>query len=142
MSNRKRQYRSTGSSKKRRKRSKNSTSLVIPIVVGLVVVAIIVGAIISIENRRSPAAAGLEGGLGSAASPNPLATRSIPYPDVPRISLQDTQDKLASGKAVLIDVRGKESYDRAHAAGALSIPETEMQARVEELPRDIDLVLY
>lgn len=142
MSKKKRQYRSTAPSKKRRKRSKNSTSLVIPIVVGLVVVAIIVGAIISIENRRSPAAAGSEGGLGSAANPNPLATQSIPYPDVPRISLQDTQDRLASGKAVLIDVRSKESYDRAHAAGALSIPETEMQARVEELPRDIDLVLY
>jgi hypothetical protein len=142
MSKKKRQYRSAGSSKKRRKQSRNSTSLVIPIVVGLVVVAIIVGAIISIENRRSQAAAGSEGGLSSAATANPLATRSIPYPDVPRISLQETQDRLASGQAVLIDVRSKESYDRAHAAGALSVPEAEIHTRVEELPRDIDLVLY
>jgi hypothetical protein len=138
MSKRKRRSQATSSSRKRGRQSKNSTSLIIPIVVGLVVVAIIIGAIFSIENRRSPAVAGADGGLSSVATANPLSTQSIPYPDVPRISLQETQEKLA----VLIDVRSKESYDTAHAAGALSIPETEIDARLEELPRDIELVLY
>jgi rhodanese-related sulfurtransferase len=56
--------------------------------------------------------------------------------------VQETVDKLEDGQAMLVDVRSKSSYDALHAEGALSIPEQEMDARLDELPRDIDLVLY
>jgi hypothetical protein len=72
----------------------------------------------------------------------PLLTAEIPYPKVPRISLEEAKGKLDSGQAVLIDVRSKESYDQAHAGGALSIPEEKMDARLSELPRDQLLILY
>jgi len=137
----KKKRRSTGSasSRKRKPNSKSSPSLVIPIVVGLVVVAVIVGAIISIENRRATAATVSGGGLATA---QPLDTSSIPFPTVPRISLQETGDRLGQGEAVLVDVRSRESYDKAHAAGAMSFPEEEVDARLDTLPRDKDLVLY
>jgi rhodanese-related sulfurtransferase len=72
----------------------------------------------------------------------PLSTSGIPYPDVPRISLQETTEKLEQGQAVLVDVRSRASYDKAHATGALSMPEEELDARLNELPRDQELVLY
>ena len=72
----------------------------------------------------------------------PLLTAEIPYPKVPRIPLEAAKEKLDEGQALLIDVRSKESYDQAHAAGALSIPEEQMDARLSELPRDKLLILY
>lgn len=125
-----------------RTKQRKGTSLLIPIIVGVVVLAIIVGAIISIEGAQ-PATAGQPGGnLGSENTSQPLNTRSIPYPDVPRVSPQETQQRLEQGQAVLVDVRDKARYDAAHAAGAISIPEAEMAARLSELPRDKEVILY
>ena len=55
---------------------------------------------------------------------------------------EETQNKMALGQAILVDVRSKASYDKSHAEGAISIPEAEMGARVDELPRDKDIILY
>jgi flagellar basal body-associated protein FliL len=136
----KKRYSPRGSSTSRtqKKRKENVTSLAIPIVVGLVVVAVVVGAIMSIENQQP--ARGNSPALVDTAQP--LNTESIPFPSVPRISLKDTQDELATGQAVLVDVRSKSSYDQAHATGAISVPEEEIDARLNELPRDKDLILY
>jgi rhodanese-related sulfurtransferase len=80
--------------------------------------------------------------LAGSNTAQALATGSIPFPDVPRIALQEAKDKLDGGQAVLVDVRSKQSYDRSHAAGAISIPETEIDARMDEFPADKELVLY
>ena len=129
-------------SKQTRAKRQKSSSFLIPIIVGVVVVAIIVGAIISIEGAQ-PATAGQSGGdLGPGNTAQPLDTRSIPYPDVPRVSPQEAQQKLEQGQAVLVDVRGKALYDAGHAAGAISIPEAEMGARLGELPQDKQVILY
>jgi rhodanese-related sulfurtransferase len=69
-------------------------------------------------------------------------TSQIPYPNVPRISLDETKSKLDNGQAVLVDVRSKSSYDKSHAVGAISIPEQEINSRLNELPRDQEIVLY
>ena len=123
-------------------RQRQGTSLLIPIIVGAVVLAIIVGAIISIEGTQ-PATAGQPGGdVGPGNTSQPLDTRSLPYPDVPRVSLQETQQRLEQGQAVLVDVRDKARYDAAHAAGAISIPEAEMAARLNQLPQDKEIILY
>ncbi len=116
--------------------------MAIPIVVGLVVLVIVVGAVLSIENRQ-PAAASLPGGASAPGNTSqPLATQPIPYPNVPRISPQEARDRLDQGLAVLVDVRDKASYDKAHAEGAVSIPEAEIDARLGELPRDKGWILY
>ena len=134
--------RSSQAPARKRKGQRGNSSLVIPIVAGLVVLAIIVGAIVSIENRdsRTSARPGDVSTPGSTLQAQP--TSSIPYPNVPRISVQEAQDKLGQGQAVLIDVRSKSSYDKAHAKGALSIPEQEIDARLNELPHDKEIILY
>lgn len=123
-------------------RHKRGSSLVIPIVVGVVVVAVIVGAILSLEGGRATPSASAGELTTRSSMVDPLDTRSLPYPDVPRIALEEAQEKLEQGQAILVDVRSKESFDRAHAAGAISIPEGEIAARVNELPGDQEVILY
>lgn len=126
-------------SKRRQKRRRQSaSSLAIPIVVGVVTLTIVVGAIALSEARLPQTAAGETSGTTA----QPLSTRSIPYPNVPRMPLQEARDKLDSGQALLVDVRSKVSYDKSHAVGAVSIPEAEIGARLNELPRDKEIILY
>jgi hypothetical protein len=72
----------------------------------------------------------------------PQSTLPIPYPNVPRIAPKQAQLELTQGQAVLIDVRSKAQYDSGHAVEALSIPEEEVDARLSELPRDKEIILY
>jgi 3-mercaptopyruvate sulfurtransferase SseA len=125
------------SKRKHRKQKQNRSSWVIPIIAGVIVVAIIIGAIASIEGRPPSSAAGPGG-----ATALPQATLAIPYPIVPRVSVQEAKDKMDSGQAVLIDVRSKASYDASHAVGAISIPEEEIRSRLGELPREQEIILY
>lgn len=122
----------------RRTRQKDRSSLLIPIIVVLVLVVIAGGALIFAElgNRSSG------GSSAPGDTAQPLNTGSLPYPDVPRASLEETQDLMAKGQAVLVDVRSAESYAKSRAAGAISIPEGEMEARMEELPHDKMIILY
>jgi hypothetical protein len=136
VSKRKRSYRGRPPAKKQ-KQQKKPLSPVIPIVVGVVVVAVIVGVIVAAQGQQSQTA-----GAAPVITAQPLSTGSLPYPNVPRISLQETTEKLEQGQAVLIDVRSQGSFDKAHASGALSIPEEEVIARLDEFPRDKELVLY
>jgi hypothetical protein len=135
------------SKKKQRRQSaqknkQQGPSLLIPIIVGVVVVALVIGAIAFLENGRNSSAAQPSDGLAQGNTAQALNTNSIPYPNVPRVSLEDTQDKLAQGQAILVDVRSKASYDKSHAEGAISVPEEEIEARKDELPRDKELILY
>jgi hypothetical protein len=131
------------SKKNRRRRSSARTrrqqgkSLLIPIVVAVVVVAMLVGIILSIEGGTPTSANSSPGDTAL-----PLNTGALPNPDVRRIGLEETQSKLEQGDAILVDVRSRESFDKSHAAGAISIPEGEMGARYNELPRDKEIVLY
>ena len=102
-------------------------------------VAIVVGAASSLSNQRST---GLGDAPGAVATAQAQATQSLPYSGVARISLEETLEMLEQGEAVLVDVRSSTSYEKAHAAGAISMPEEEIDARMNELPRDQDLVLY
>ena len=132
MSNRNRRRRSSA-----RTRRQQGRSLLIPIVVGLVVVAMVVGIVLSVEGSAPSAANSLQDNTAL-----PLNTGSMPNPDVPRISLEETLTKLEQGQATLIDVRSRDSFEKSHAQGAISIPEEEMGARLDELPHDKDIILY
>ncbi len=114
-----------------------ATSSAIPIIVGMVLVIVILGIVFSVGSwRPSPAT--------SATNPTalPLSTRPIPYPEVPRISVQQAQEQLARGEILMVDVRSKASYDRQHIESALSLPEDQIENRLDELDRAKTIVLY
>ncbi len=111
--------------------------MIIPIIVGVVLVAMVAGIIIFSEGGTPTAAGSSQGNTAQ-----PLNTGSLPYPNVPRIGLEESQDKLAQGSAVLVDVRSSDAYGKSHAVGAISIPEEEIGNRLDELPRDKEIILY
>jgi flagellar basal body-associated protein FliL len=125
--------------RKQKRRAKKQPSLAIPIVVGVVVVVLAVAVLVSLLERQSS----VRGGASTIQpTAQPLAPQAIPFPVVPRVSLDEAQQKLNQKQAVLVDVRSSASYAKSHAAGAISIPEEQIDGRLDELPRDKDLVLY
>ena len=102
-----------------RARRQQNRSLLIPIVVALVVVAMAAGIILSIEGGTPTSADSSQGNTAL-----PLDTGSLPNPDVPRIGLEETQALMEKGQAILIDVRSKESFEKSHARGKHPVHET------------------
>jgi hypothetical protein len=112
------------------------------VVVGLVVLSVIVGAVLAFENSQANRTGAVSGVPEGGNTAQPLPTSPIPYPEVPRIALDEARSLLDTEEAILVDVRSESSYDRAHAAGAISVPESEVNNRLDELPRDQELILY
>ncbi|MCC6808546.1 MAG: ArsR family transcriptional regulator [Deltaproteobacteria bacterium] len=50
--------------------------------------------------------------------------------------------RAKSGAVTVLDVRPVEEYRAAHLRGAISIPVTELAARIDELPKDREIVAY
>ncbi len=88
-------------------------------------------------NRQAPAKP-----LPSTSQPPAAAQQDIPYPAVPRISPADAKARLDSGQAVVVDVRDVESYQAAHIDGAVSIPLSELGSRMQELPKNAEIITY
>jgi hypothetical protein len=63
-----------------------------------------------------------------------------PEDDAPRISLAEAHAALEQGKAIMIDVRGQDSYRAGHIKGALWMPD--VASRTKELPRDKMIITY
>jgi rhodanese-related sulfurtransferase len=57
------------------------------------------------------------------------------------IGVVEADRKLASQQAILIDVRELDEWQEGHIAGARHIPLGELAARLDELPRDQELLL-
>ena len=51
-------------------------------------------------------------------------------------------ERARAGEVVVLDVRPAVEYAAGHIAGALSIPIAELEARLEELPRQREIVAY
>lgn len=60
--------------------------------------------------------------------------------DVPEIDAAAARTALDRG-AFLIDVREPEEYERFHVPGARSIPQCELADRVDEIPRDAEVLV-
>jgi hypothetical protein len=74
---------------------------------------------------------------GASATPAPAA------PDgVRRITVAETRRALEAGRAVVIDVRGKDSYALGHIKGSLALTDAALDARLQALPKDTLLVFY
>ena len=138
----KRKRRTSRSPAEKKKVRRDSSSFVIPVIVGVAVVAIIFG-VIMLRESQQPAASALPGDISAlAGTARPLPTNAPPNPGVPRATLDETRDKMERGEAVLVDVRSKASFDKSHATGSISLPEGEILARLDELPRDKEVILY
>src|SRR5213080_1780056 len=58
------------------------------------------------------------------------------------MSAQDLLHHLGNGQIILLDVRPAEEYAAGHLPRARSIPVTELEARLAELPMDKEIVAY
>lgn len=58
------------------------------------------------------------------------------------ISFEELADKLKKDAVTLLDVRPFEEYKHAHLPHALSIPISELEAHLESLPKDKEIVAY
>jgi rhodanese-related sulfurtransferase/DNA-binding transcriptional ArsR family regulator len=67
-----------------------------------------------------------------------LHDRSLLQP----ISAAELLQRLIEDNIVLLDVRPIEEYTAGHLPDALSIPATELEARLSELPQDREIVAY
>jgi rhodanese-related sulfurtransferase len=45
-------------------------------------------------------------------------------------------------RPLILDVRAKDAFDAGHITGAISFPESDVDARVAELPKDKLIVAY
>lgn len=59
-----------------------------------------------------------------------------------RIKLDDAWKLYQADKAVFIDVRSKDSFDKGHIKGALSIPGSQLIRRFREIPPGKVIVTY
>jgi 3-mercaptopyruvate sulfurtransferase SseA len=63
--------------------------------------------------------------------------------EVPRITAEELKAKLDRGvDVIIVDARGKESFEQEHIKGAFSMPLGEVEARHQELPKDKEIVFY
>lgn len=64
------------------------------------------------------------------------------YPEVARVDLVQAKGAYDAGAAVFVDVRDKVYYDGSHIPGAISIPLSEIENRLDELDPDDWIILY
>jgi rhodanese-related sulfurtransferase/predicted transcriptional regulator len=58
------------------------------------------------------------------------------------ITLSELKDRMDKGEVLLLDVRPKEEYEKAHIPGAVSIPIEELEDKLSSLPDNFDVVAY
>ena len=61
--------------------------------------------------------------------------------DVQEIGIEDAPAWIESREAVVLDVREPEEYSAGHLPGAISIPQAELATRLDEIPKERDLVV-
>lgn len=101
------------------------------------------------DQQQPATATGWESTQAGSETPQTAQTQTEPAPtlstqsaEAKRVPIQEAQQKLAMGTAVLVDVRDAQSYAFQHAEGALSIPLAEIQARAGELPKGKQIITY
>ena len=58
------------------------------------------------------------------------------------ISRDELRRRIRRGRVIVLDVRPIEEYDAGHIPGAVSVPLSELQDRLEEIPADREIVAY
>jgi rhodanese-related sulfurtransferase len=58
------------------------------------------------------------------------------------ISAEELLDRMREGDVIVLDVRPEREYRAGHILGARSIPIERLEAYVEEIPKDREVVAY
>ena len=75
--------------------------------------------------------------------PAPAATPQAAHADgVRRISIQEARAAADSGRAVIFDVRNKDSYDAGHVRGAKQVAYDQVAQHLSEFPKDKLIITY
>lgn len=80
--------------------------------------------------------------LGATTAIGLLGRAQAQPQEAPRISAQEALKLVASGEAVVVDVRDRLAWEGSHAEGALSVPSSEIGKRLAELPKDKLIAAY
>lgn len=59
-----------------------------------------------------------------------------------QIGRDELAERIVAGDVVVVDVRPSAEYAAGHIAGALSVPISDLAANIEELPADVEVVVY
>ena len=62
--------------------------------------------------------------------------------EAPRVTAADVKALVAKKDVVIVDVRTRDAYDQEHVEGAISIPLTELEGRLGELPKNKLIASY
>jgi 3-mercaptopyruvate sulfurtransferase SseA len=102
-------------------------------------VLLLAGALLFLSERPAPAA---DTSDTIASIPDNHDESGLPYPEVARISLEQTKANFEQGTAVIIDVRSSEEYNEAHIPGAISMPLKDIGTRSQELSKGDEIITY
>jgi hypothetical protein len=84
--------------------------------------------------------------LTACAPTSPQVEPESPGAEIPsevqRVSIEESKAAFDSGEAVFLDVRSESSYAAGHIPGALSIPLTDVPARIDELDPNQWIITY
>lgn len=58
------------------------------------------------------------------------------------ISVSEAKTRVDSEEYFILDVRTEEEYDAGHIADSVLIPHTELSTRLDEVPKDISILVY
>jgi 3-mercaptopyruvate sulfurtransferase SseA len=82
------------------------------------------------------------GNVSGATPPASPGQQAAASGEARRITPAELREALDKGKAILIDVRGEDSYKAGHIKGARWILFSEIADHIKELPRDKLIVTY
>jgi hypothetical protein len=95
---------------------------------------------------KSGASTHTSGPATANAKPAHSATPTFSPPqedNMPRVNVEEARRLIAEGKAVIIDVRGPDSYKVSHIKDALDIPMSKLEAGdIKDLPKDKRIIAY
>jgi len=108
-------------------------------ILGLLAIASLMSACGASADSATQTAAPTITPIPSTATPLPTESQEpTELSEVPRITAEELKERIDNGEAiVVVDTRGKPSYDTRHIAGAILAPKN-----YDEYPLDQEIVLY
>ena len=122
----------------------NQTPLIVGGIMGIVLLGLVVVFVVTSQNNN---------GSGTTTPPTvPAGATAVSQPgaatatgsDPPRISLEAFKKMYddPATRPMIIDVRTADVYAQGHIVGAISFPESDVDARINEIPKDKLVIAY
>ena len=103
--------------------------------------AVLLGGVAMAANAAEPAAATKAASVPAAVPAASAPAPQVALPEMSQAALLEHQAKHADHLFVL-DVRSPEEFREGHVPGAVNVPYDQIAARIAEVPKDKDVVLY